>query len=282
MGVGNTGDHLKRYADGDLYVSDDAGVTWRKGLENAHRYEFGDQGAVIMAVDDEKPTDKIQYSINHGKDWESAELETKIRARFLTTTTDFTSLKFLLVGAVDRLDGEHIFYVVDFNGLHERKCKKGDFEEWPAHLNEKGEPDCLMGHKQFYHRRKSNADCFIDEEFKNPEPIFKPCKCTSKDFECDFNFVRSEDGKSCGPASPLQPPKGKCKNVEDKFTGPSGWRLIPGNACTRDGGKNLEGEKEWPCEKGAKAPSNEKISKTKTTFNAEAFAQYFLPGTRKK
>lgn len=275
MGVGNTGDHLKRYTDGDLYVSDDAGVTWRKGLENAHKYEFGDQGAVIMAVGDEKPTDKIQYSINHGKDWESAELETKIRARFLTTTTDSTSLKFLLVGAVDRSDGEHIFYVVDFNGLHERKCKDEDFEDWPARLNEKGEPDCLMGHKQFYRRRKSNADCFIDEEFNNPKPIFEPCKCTSEDFECDFDFVRSEDGKSCVPASPLQPPQGECKNADDKFTGPSGWRLIPGNACIRDGGENLDEEKEWSCEKGPKAPSDEKITKTKTTFDAKAFAQYF-------
>lgn len=276
MGVGNTGDHLKGYTDGDLYVSDDAGVTWRKALDGAHKYEFGDQGAVIMAVSDVGETDKIQYSINHGKEWESAKLEHKISPKLLTTTPDSTSLKFLLVGSADgKLDGEYIIYAIDFSGLHERKCKDDDFEKWPARLNEKGEPDCLMGHKQFYRRRKADADCFIDEEFKDPAPIFEPCKCTAEDFECDYNFVRSEDGKECVPAVPLVPPPGQCKKPEDKYKGPSGWRLIPGNACIRDGGENLDKEVERTCGDAAKTPASGAISVTKQFFDAKDFGEYY-------
>ncbi|KAL2005236.1 hypothetical protein VTN00DRAFT_2446 [Thermoascus crustaceus] len=277
MGVGNTGDHLKGYTDGDLYVSDDAGVTWRKALEGAHKYEFGDQGAVIMAVSDDRETDKILYSINHGKEWEPAKLEHKISPKLLTTTPDSTSLKFLLVGSAEgKFEGQYIIYAIDFSGLHERKCKDDDFEKWPARLNEKGEPDCLMGHKQFYRRRKADADCFIDEEFKDPTPIFEPCKCTDEDFECDYNFVRSEDRKKCVPAAPIVPPQGQCKKPEDKFKGASGWRLIPGNACIRDGGANLDKEIERSCSDAAKAPATSgAISVTKQPFDAPKFGNYY-------
>lgn len=280
MGVGNTGDHLKGYSHGDLYVSDDAGVTWRRALDGPHKYEFGDQGSVIVAVRDDTKTDEIKFSVDHGKEWQSVELKDKIRPKLLTTTPDSTSLKFLLVGsssnADDDDDGEHTTYAIDFSGLHERKCEKDDFEKWPARLDEKGEPDCLMGHKQFFTRRKANADCFVDEEFKDPEPIFEPCKCTVEDFECDYNFVRSEDGKSCIPAATLTPPAGECRNPDDKYKGPSGWRLIPGNACIREGGENLDKEVERSCgDTSGPAPGDAAISVKKNFFDSKTFSEYY-------
>lgn len=278
MGVGNTGKYLKDYVkDGNLYVSDDAGLTWRQGLEKPHKYEFGNQGAVIMAIkDDGKPTKKIKYSINHGKEWHSAELEHEILPALLTTTPDSTSLKFLLIGYKE--DNSWFSYTIDFEGLHERECKKSDYEKWPARLNEKNEPDCLMGHKQFYHRRKSDADCFITKNmFENLQPEFEPCKCTAEDFECDFNFVRSDDGKNCTPAVVLQAPEGQCKNDGDTFKGPSGWRLIPGNACKRDGGDNLDKEIERPCEDASKVPSgnSKNITSAIKYFEFKEFDEHY-------
>lgn len=276
MAVGNSGDHLKEYSEGDLYVSDDAGVTWRRGLKKPHKYEFGNHGAIIVAIpDDGDPTKKVRYSINHGKDWETAELDTAIRPYYLTTTPDASSLKFLLAGLTK--DNEWIVFSLDFNGLHERKCKESDFEKWPARVDDNGEPSCLMGQKQFYRRRKSDADCFVDEDFKDPVPIFEPCKCTAEDFECDYGFVRSEDGKECKPVAPLKVPEGQCKNEDDTFKGPSGWRLIPGNACIRDGGEELDKEVERPCKDAHKVPSGgaDGITATKTDFKAKQIQQYF-------
>lgn len=283
MGVGNTGDHLNPYSQGDLYVSDDAGVTWRRALEGPHKYEFGDQGSVIVAVPDDSKTDKIKYSTDHGKEWESVDLkDKKIRAKLLTTTPDSTSLKFLLMGTHGNEDHgaeqqQHVVYAIDFSDLHERKCEKDDFEKWPARLDEKGEPDCLMGHKQFFNRRKANADCFIGEEFKDPKPIFEPCKCTVEDFECDYNFVRTEDGKNCTLAAPLSPPASQCRNPSDTYKGPSGWRLIPGNACIREGGTNLDKGIERPCNEspGISPPTNGSISAKKTYFNSQSFRPYY-------
>ncbi|KAF5860500.1 vacuolar protein sorting/targeting protein PEP1 [Aspergillus alliaceus] len=275
MGVGNTGNHLKDYAECSLYISDDAGVTWRRALKHPHKYEFGDQGAVVLAVRDEAKVDRINYSLDHGKEWTSVELPDKIYPTMVTTTPDSTSLKFVIVGSLrEGREGEHVIYSIDFGGLHERKCGEDDFEKWPARLDEDGKPDCLMGHKQFYRRRKANADCFVDEEFKDPEPIFEACKCTTQDFECEYK--RTEDGKGCVMPWPLTPPEGKCKDTDDKFMGPSGWRLIPGNACTRDGGENLDKDIERSCKDASSAPTDGKIAVTSQKFEAKVRQYFYL------
>lgn len=276
MGVGNTGKRLRPYEDGDLYISDDAGVTWRKALDGAHKYEFGNQGAVIMAIGDEDSTDQIRYSINHGKDWKKAELDVKIRAKYLTTVPDSTTLKFLLVGTHGSGSSTewHVFKI-DFEGLHERACGDKDFEKWPARVDEDGKPTCIMGHKQFFRRRKPGAECFIDGEFKDPIPEFEPCSCTKEDFECDFNFMRTEDGKDCVPTAPLQVPHDVCRDPKGTFKGSSGWRLIPGNACTRKDGVDLDEEVERPCSDTVNTPSSGEVSAEKTYFDADAFVEWY-------
>lgn len=271
MGVGNTGKRLQDYKEGNLYVSDDAGLTWKEALEGAHKYEFGDQGAVIVAIDDKDTTNEVKYSLNHGKDWAKADLGEKIRAKLLTTVPDSTSLKFLLEATKDE---EWYLFVIDFEGLHERKCKEDDFEKWPARLGEDGDPSCIMGHKQFYRRRKADADCFVAEEFKDPLPQTEPCKCSKEDFECDFNYIRSEDQTECVPAVPLTPPAGECKNAEDTFTTSSGFRLIPGDDCERKGGEELDKEVERPCSDSKKAPVSGEITHETTTFGSTQFSEW--------
>jgi hypothetical protein len=237
MGVGNTGDHLKDYQEGDLYVSDTAGHTWIKALDGPHKYEFGDSGSILLAVEDvkDKLVDKLSYSLNHGKDWKEITLEQKILPYILTTTLDSTSLKFLLLGSAkaDKEKTEYFLISMNFEDLNERKCEEKDFEKWYARVDDDGKPTCLMGHKQFYMRRKADADCFVKRDFADPVPEFEKCDCTDADYECDYNYVRSEDRKSCvlaDGASPLMP-AGACKNPDDTFVGSSGWRLIPGDEC---------------------------------------------------
>lgn len=278
MGVGNTGQYLKDYNEGDLYVSDDAGLTWTFALEQAHKYEFGDQGSVLVAVYDEGMAEYISYSIDHGKTWEKAKLPDPVNARLLTTTPDSTSLKFILVGTVGGgSETQYFIYSLDFSGLHERDCKDSekdsDFEYWYARFDEDGKPSCLMGHKQMYRRRKADADCFVNREFKDPQPTFEPCSCTERDFECDYNFVRDPDDKKCIPATTLPTPKGACKTGEETYKGTSGYRLIPGNECT--GGDDLAKETDRPCTDTVKAPVNGKVIHTTKTFSADGFREYY-------
>lgn len=274
MGVGNTGEYLRKYDEGDTWVSDDAGVTWRRALPEAHKYEFGGQGAVLVAVYDEGPTDEIRYSTDHGNRWQKQKLPDKVKALVLTTTPDSTNLKFFLLasrGGGEKL--EYMMYFLDFQEVFDKKCSKDDFEKWYARLDEKGEPGCVMGHKQYFTRRKANVDCFVDKEFKEPLPQFEPCACTNEDYECDYNYIRSEDGETCVPASEIAIPKGACEGDEKSYMGTSGFRKIPGNECTK--GVELDKEVERPCNETEKGPKPGEIKATPHSFKATLFREYY-------
>ncbi|TKA31812.1 hypothetical protein B0A50_01891 [Salinomyces thailandicus] len=283
MGVGNTGKYLKEYAKGDLYVSDDAGLTWTKALSEPHLYEFGDQGAILVAIKDEETTE-VKWSLNHGKDWKSTDLRDmgikgKIRPIGLTTTPDSTSLKFLLTAIKGKSSNrEHFIYSLDFEGLHEDKCKKSDFEDWYARVDEDGEPTCIMGHTQMFRRRKADAECFVDEEFKDPMPVMEDCKCKAEDFECDYenNFTWDAKNKKCVGSGSVKAPSGACEDGEKTFVGSSGYRLIPGNTCTKKGGETLDEPVEHECgnSSGVARPSG-KVGVELTKFKGDKFTEYY-------
>jgi hypothetical protein len=256
---GNTGEYLESLMDASLFVSDDAGLTWKKtSLEGPHKYEFGDQGGVIVAIKS-AATDKISYSINHGKDWKDVSLGKTVVPYELTTIPDSTSLKFTLSAH----DNERWYtFSLDFNDLHERKCGNDDFEEWYARKDDKGEPQCIMGHTQHFRRRKADAECFVNEEFKEALPINEQCECTAADFECDYNYRSHNDGKECIPVGRILDPKGECKDAEGTFLGSSGWRLIPGNDCKRKSGTQKDKLEEHPCEDVYGSPASGEILPT--------------------
>ena len=277
LGIGNTGDYLKPYEEGDLWVSDDAGVSWKLALEEAHKYEFGDQGSLLVAIYDEGETDQISYSMNHGKDWETFDLGKKVRAQVLTTVPDSTTLKFILLATTGKgSNTEYLVISIDFNSLDERICDDKDFEKWYARLDEKGEPDCLMGHKQFYNRRKADSKCFVKDKFREPEAKFERCTCRKEDYECDYNFKQSEDRETCEPDGVLEKPeKNVCKDGDKTFKGSSGFRLIPGDECNPKEGPDLDKEVDRNCDQTKEPAVSGEISHEATSFKADRFGESF-------
>ena len=69
MGVGSIGSYLKPYDECDTFLSTDAGVTWQMIRSDAHKYEFGDSGSILIAINDEDATDEISYSTDLGRTW---------------------------------------------------------------------------------------------------------------------------------------------------------------------------------------------------------------------
>lgn len=150
MGVGSIGEYLRPYDDCDTFLSTDAGLTWSMVHKDAAKYEFGDQGSIIVIVNDEEATDKVRYSYNDGKTWEKVDLGVSLRARLITTIPDSTSQKFILVGTTSRKDssgGRHAVVFIDFATVGKRKCEEKDFEKWYARTAK--DKECLMGHKVF-------------------------------------------------------------------------------------------------------------------------------------
>ena len=69
MGVGSIGEYLQPYEECDTFLSTDGGVTWTMIRMDAHKYEFGDQGSLLVVVNDEDGVDSIRYSTDFGKTW---------------------------------------------------------------------------------------------------------------------------------------------------------------------------------------------------------------------
>ncbi|KZT39018.1 vacuolar protein sorting/targeting protein 10 [Sistotremastrum suecicum HHB10207 ss-3] len=245
MGVGSVGPYIKPYQECDTFLSTDAGLTWKMFHADAHKYEFGDQGSILVIVNDEEATDVLRYSYDSGQTWHDLSLGVSVGARLLTTIPDSTSQKFLLLGTLARREqkgqGNHVMLYLDFAPIQKRECdhnpNSGDFEKWYARSGTGNQ--CVMGHKQYYWRRKANADCFVGHKFEDPVAIEENCPCTDEDFECDYNFVLSHG--ECIPAGPLPVGPGVCTGGQpgSKYLGSSGYRKIPGNTCE----KGLDKEK---------------------------------------
>lgn len=150
MGVGNIGDHLAPYEEGDTFLSTDAGLTWTMVDFGSNLYEFGDQGNLLVIADDQQPTSTVQYSFDHGKTWADFNFGVTMRVKTLTTIPDSTSLKIILLGSTSKKDsngeGQYVIVQVDFETVGKRKCKDDDLERWYARAPN-GEANCLMGHE---------------------------------------------------------------------------------------------------------------------------------------
>ncbi|GMK59242.1 hypothetical protein CspeluHIS016_0702570 [Cutaneotrichosporon spelunceum] len=273
MGVGSVGSHLLPYDQCETFLSTDAGLNWRMVHDGAHLYEFGDQGSVLVMVDDEQATDHVDYSFDGGQNWQKLDLGMKIRALVLTTIPDSTSQKFLALGQAMRGDssgGRFVTIFLDFADTQPRQCGEDDKEIWYARST--SDSECLMGHKQWYARRKLDAKCYMGNKFEDPVGHEENCKCTEADYECDFNYVL-QNGK-CVAAGPETVPAGVCKDPGDKYLGSSGYRKIPGNTC--EDGVQLDKKIQKDC-KGTHQPEDSgKVSSVVHPFEAKVLRHNYF------
>lgn len=273
MGVGNVGESLGEYDEGDTFISSDAGLTWRMAREGAHKYEFGDQGSIIVMVSDEDKPDHVLYSYDFGVTWEKLDLGVSIQPLVLTTVPDSTSQKFILLGTLGRRDGNsegrHAAIQLDFAPLQTRKCGEKDMERWYARSGDGH--DCLLGHKQWYKRRKPDATCYVGNKFNEEVGHEESCECRDQDYECDFNYVLS-DGE-CVMKGLEAVPAGSCINPGDTYLGSSGYRKIPGDTC--QGG--IQKEKQIRKDCSLARPEDGQPSHVVHEFSSPIIQQYYFP-----
>ena len=113
--------------------------------------------------------------------------------------------------------------------------------------------------KQWYKRRKQDANCYVGDKFMDPVEHEENCPCTDADYEwcvywlfeicadaccfSDYNFIKQ--GAVCVPAGPERIPAGVCTDPDQEYLGSSGYRKIPGNTCT--GGSQKERKVQKKC-----------------------------------
>lgn len=263
MGVGNVGERLTQYNDGDVFLSRDAGVIWAEVRKGAHFFEIGDNGGLIVLVDDENPTSEVHYSTDMGTHWASYRFTTDgdIRIENVIAEPEGTGRKIVLYGrrsSTTGLRGDYVVSYLDFtnvvhDGKPQRQCvldedldsPNDDFEAWTPI-----DPDsnCLFGSKITYYRRNPAKDCYVGDaldKHKGQTTKRTDCKCTRADFECDFNFL--PDGKGdCQLVAGSQPLQTTCMTKSTpSYSISTGYRKLLISTCS--GGLELDKGAEIPC-----------------------------------
>ncbi|CAG8518000.1 12256_t:CDS:10 [Gigaspora margarita] len=196
MGVGNVGNYLTPYSDGDTFLTRDAGKTWIEVRKGAHLYEFGDQGSILVMVDDEEPTDRFLYSFNEGGSWQEYDLtqsKERVKVYDITAYPSDVSSKFLLRGSYE--------------------------SNWSKEVIK-------------YYRKFSDRICHIDK-VKQPKVEDDMCSCTIQDYECDYNYIRKGESCELAPNVNLEySRKEQCANGETYWYHSSGYRKIPISNCS--------------------------------------------------
>lgn len=277
MGVGNVGEQLGPYEQGDTFLTRDGGHTWIEIRKGEHLYEFGDHGSIIVLINNEGPTNELLYSWDQGDTWQYSKFSDKpVRVSALTTEPTSTTLKFVIVGHTTASSGEgsqQVYILVDFLPVEMRHCEndasgvdKSDFENWTP-KDDDGDSACLLGNQITYIRRRRDRKCIVGNKYENPQLSQQPCECRDIDFECDFGFWRDEDGKCVAHGVHPDRPR-DCK---DKFTGRSGYKKISKSAC--EGGIDLSKDKEWECGQGGS------VSSSKNEFGDEMVNYIYFNNT---
>jgi hypothetical protein len=122
MAVGNVGTSLKPYIESDTFISRDAGFTWEEVHKGAHMWGFGDSGSVLVAANDQAPTDHVLYSTTEGAQWGEYKFsEEKVRVRTIVTVPQDMSRRFLLLAESTR--GMSVAVRIDFSSVTRKSCK---------------------------------------------------------------------------------------------------------------------------------------------------------------
>jgi hypothetical protein len=196
MAVGNVGEYLERRDSDntDTFITRDGGITWSSVKRGSYMWEYGDQGSIIVIVEESKPTKFVFYTLDEGRTWIEYEFSSvTMQIDAITTVPSDTSRNFLLWGREVGNGAKSGIATVnlDFTGLKERQrqCELSetvtdneDYYFWePRHPMQ---PDnCLFGHVRQYHRKKPEAQCFNGREIQHGHPYARNCSCTRQDFE---------------------------------------------------------------------------------------------------
>ncbi|KAI8847958.1 hypothetical protein BC829DRAFT_395110 [Chytridium lagenaria] len=207
VGVGN-------YTDGDVFLTRDAGRTWKEIAKEAHMIEIGDRGGVIVLVNDEEPTDEVKYTLDQGVTVRSIRVTNIISEPYGSTSS------FVVFGTIkggNRMDPL-------------------DFEVWSPTGQATGDEKCIFGEQRNYYRRKATRHCKIGDFNETPQVVNKACACTADDFECDVGFVKNTTGHCSWSSTTSAIPAPTCENGLKKFT--TGYRKHKRTKC--QGGLSLD------------------------------------------
>lgn len=197
MATGVIGPSLKGHPA--LYVSRDAGLTWKQVLKDYFFFNMGDHGGLLVAVKYFKSrgeTRDISYSTDEGETWQSYVFHEKmLRVYGLMTEPGENTTVFTMFGSDS---GQHQWLIikVDLRNVFERDCTEDDYKFWSPASEEHPLMSCVLGLKETYQRRALRANCYTGVNYtRSVRPEI--CPCDANDYECDYGFTRAGNPFHC-------------------------------------------------------------------------------------
>uniref|UniRef100_A0A9J7XL81 Sortilin related VPS10 domain containing receptor 3b n=1 Tax=Cyprinus carpio carpio TaxID=630221 RepID=A0A9J7XL81_CYPCA len=242
VATGNIGPELS-FSNTGMFISSDAGNTWRKIFEEEHGVWFLDHGGALLAVTQSAvPTRHLWISLDEGRKWDKLSFSSTplfVDGVLMTPETENHIITFF---GHFNYHSDWQLIKIDYSSLFGRKCTDGDFQTW--HLHNKGEV-CVMGERQVYMKRKPGTRCTLGREYSRVVSA-EPCICTLYDFECDYGFERQASGK-CAPAFwyDVNLPAHTCSHGQH-YRNSTGYRQVLLNNC-REGLKDTLSPKMQQC-----------------------------------
>ncbi|KAM8782456.1 VPS10 domain-containing receptor SorCS1 isoform 1-T1 [Rhynchonycteris naso] len=258
---GNIGSELSD-SDISMFVSSDAGNTWRQIFEEEHSVLYLDQGGVLVAMKHTSlPIRHLWLSFDEGRSW---------------SKYSFTSIPLFVDGVLGEPGEETLIMTVfghfshrsewqlvkvDYKSIFDRRCAEEDYRPWQLHSQ--GEA-CIMGAKRIYKKRKSERKCMQGKYAGAMES--EPCVCTEADFDCDYGYERHSNGQ-CLPAFWFNPSSlSKDCSLGQSYLNSTGYRKVVSNNCT-DGVREQYTAKPQKCP--GKAPRGLRIITADGKLTAE-------------
>lgn len=243
IATGVIGKNLKGHPS--VFVSRDAGLTWKHVLKDYYFFNMGDHGGVLVAVKYFKSrgeTNDILYSTNEGETWHKYKFNADmLKVYGLMTEPGENTTVFTMFGSEA---GMHKWLIVkvDLKNVFSRICTHDDFKFWSPSSTEQPTMACVLGKKETFKRRAARADCYTGANYDRPVKL-EVCQCDAKDYTCDIGFFRNQSPYNCMryPTATYDPYKvpESCKPGQF-YNRTKGYRKIEDNFCEGGLARNFE------------------------------------------
>ncbi len=146
LATGNVGESLDMAAANvNTYMSRDGGESWNEINQHSSVYEYGDEGGILVVVQNQVFTSTAQYSLDEGVTWTTFTFSNTPIQVVNTFSIDPKGEVVIIFGRM--LTGGIGYVGVDFSQIFERQCATSDYDTWSP---VQAKSSCVLGRDIVY------------------------------------------------------------------------------------------------------------------------------------